>query len=227
MAGRPGCQHSKQRADMKSLILIGGGGHCRSAIDVITSEGSYQIAGITDRVEKVGESINGYKIIAEDSSLKPLIEQYRNCLVTIGQLKSSALKVKLFKMAENLGAEFPVIVSPTAYASSNSDIDRGSVVFHQAVINTHARVGINSVINSGAIIEHDAVIGDHTHIAPGAIVNGHCRVGNHCLIGSGTVMIQETEIGDHIIVGANSTVNRSLTEPGIYAGSPARKVPKR
>jgi len=33
---------------MKSLLLIGGGGHCRSCIDFIEEEGKYQIAGIVN-----------------------------------------------------------------------------------------------------------------------------------------------------------------------------------
>ena len=55
---------------MKPLILIGGGGHCRSAIDVIESDGRFSITGITDKKEKIGESISGVEIIAEDSELE-------------------------------------------------------------------------------------------------------------------------------------------------------------
>lgn len=32
----------------EQIILIGGGGHCKSCIDVIEQEGKYQIAGIVD-----------------------------------------------------------------------------------------------------------------------------------------------------------------------------------
>ena len=31
---------------MKEIILIGGGGHCKSVIDVIECDGSFKIAGI-------------------------------------------------------------------------------------------------------------------------------------------------------------------------------------
>lgn len=39
---------------MKNLILVGGGGHCKSVIDVAESAG-YTILGILDRPEEVGE----------------------------------------------------------------------------------------------------------------------------------------------------------------------------
>ena len=39
------------------LILIGGGGHCKSCIDVIEQEDNYEIVGIIDVPEKKGEKI--------------------------------------------------------------------------------------------------------------------------------------------------------------------------
>ena len=33
---------------MSELILMGGGGHCRSAIDVIEAEGSLRIMGVLE-----------------------------------------------------------------------------------------------------------------------------------------------------------------------------------
>jgi len=45
---------------MKDIILIGGGGHCRSVIDVIEQEGLFSIVGIVDRPEKLGDKVLGY-----------------------------------------------------------------------------------------------------------------------------------------------------------------------
>jgi len=39
---------------VKEIILIGGGGHCRSVIDVIEQEGRFKIVGIVDRPELLG-----------------------------------------------------------------------------------------------------------------------------------------------------------------------------
>ena len=37
---------------MKKIILIGGGGHCKSCIDVIESEKKYTIKGILEKKSK-------------------------------------------------------------------------------------------------------------------------------------------------------------------------------
>ena len=38
---------------MKEIILIGGGGHCKSVIDVIESEGQFEIVGIVDKPDGI------------------------------------------------------------------------------------------------------------------------------------------------------------------------------
>lgn len=45
------------------IVLIGGGGHCKACIDVLERQGKYQIAGIIDTDEKVGQDIIGNQII--------------------------------------------------------------------------------------------------------------------------------------------------------------------
>jgi len=48
---------------MKEIILIGGGGHCRSVIDVIELEGKFKVFGVIDKAELFGEKVSGYEII--------------------------------------------------------------------------------------------------------------------------------------------------------------------
>jgi hypothetical protein len=38
---------------MKKVFLIGGGGHCKSCIDVIENENKYKIKGIIDKKKKI------------------------------------------------------------------------------------------------------------------------------------------------------------------------------
>jgi acetyltransferase-like isoleucine patch superfamily enzyme len=48
------------------------------------------------------------------------------------------------------------------------------------------------------------------------------RVGNRVSIGSNATVLPVT-ICDDVVIGAGSVVTRDITEPGIYAGNPARK----
>ena len=54
--------------NQKNLILIGGGGHCKSVIDVAESAG-YNILGILDMPEEVGKSVLNYTVIGTDDDI--------------------------------------------------------------------------------------------------------------------------------------------------------------
>ena len=53
---------------MKTIILIGAGGHCTSCIDVIEMQQKFKIIGLIDNNKKK-LSMN-YKIIGDDKKLK-------------------------------------------------------------------------------------------------------------------------------------------------------------
>ena len=53
---------------MKEIILISGGGHCKSVIDVIERQNLYKIAGIVDKKELIGSKVLDYEIIGVTNS---------------------------------------------------------------------------------------------------------------------------------------------------------------
>ncbi len=210
-----------------SIILVGGGGHCKSVIDIIEMHQTYQIAGIIDQEDLIGKEISGYRIIGSDSDLPSFSKSHANYMITVGQIKSSAARTKIFENLKELNVNMPVIVSPLGHVSDWATIGEGTIVMHFAMVNSYAAIGKNCIVNSRALIEHDCLIGDHTQVSTGAIVNGNVKVGNHCFIGSGAVLVQGIEIADYTIVAAGSVVTKSIASPGIYAGVPAIFINKK
>ena len=191
---------------MKEIILFGGGGHCKSVIDVIESEGIFRIAGIVDKKEKLGDSVLDYKIIATDADIEKLREEYQYALITVGQIYTSEIREKIYDILKRYCFELPIIKSPHAYISLHSDIGEGSVIMHGAIINAGSRIGKNCIINSKALIEHDAVVEDHCHISTGAIVNGGVHVGKGSFIGSNATTKQYIHIPPNSFIKAGSIV---------------------
>lgn len=169
---------------MEKIILIGGGGHCKSVIDAIEQQAKYHIAGIVDKKELIGTEVLGYKIIGSDEDLPSLQKQFPNAVITVGQIKSNTVRVKLFETLKKLNFNMPVIISPLAYVSRHASVDEGTVVMHGAIVNPHAKIGKNCIINSKALIEHDAVVEDNCHISTGAIINGGVVVKANTFFGS-------------------------------------------
>lgn len=50
------------------------------------------------------------------------------------------------------------------------------------------------------------------------------QLGDNVVIGANTVVVGPVDICDNVVVAAMSLVNRDITEPGIYVGTPARKI---
>jgi sugar O-acyltransferase (sialic acid O-acetyltransferase NeuD family) len=190
----------------EDIILIGGGGHCSSVIDVIEEQGFYNIRGIIDLREKLGGINLGYSIIGDDNDLKDLVKIYRNFLVTIGHLRSPERRIEIYDMLRKASAILPVIISPRAYVSRHTSIGPGSVIMHMAQINAGTVIGENCIINSKALIEHGVQIGNHCHISTGAIINGDCQIGKRCFIGSGAICRESITIPDGSFIKAGTLV---------------------
>ncbi|MCX7870445.1 MAG: NeuD/PglB/VioB family sugar acetyltransferase [bacterium] len=192
---------------MKEIILIGSGGHCRSIIDIIELVGEYKIAGIVDLEERLGQSVLGYKVIATLEDLEKLRKHYEYVFIAIGQVKPDPIiRINIYNKIKNLNYKVPIIISPRAYVSKHSIIEEGTVVMHDAFINSNVKVGKNCIINTKAIIEHDCIIGDFCHISTGAIVNGGVVVGNGCFIGSNATVVHNIKIPDNSFIKAASLV---------------------
>lgn len=195
---------------MQEIIIIGGGGHCKSCIDVLETENNFRIAGIVDVREKLHQKVLDYEIIASDEDLPELAREYNYFLITIGQIKSPERRIEKFEHLKKLGATFPVIVSPTAHVSKHSSIGAGTIIMHNAVVNAGVTIGENCIINTGTIIEHDAIIGNHCHISTGAIINGGTIIKEKIFFGSNSMAREYIEIGENSLIGGGISVKRSV-----------------
>jgi sugar O-acyltransferase (sialic acid O-acetyltransferase NeuD family) len=207
-----------------ALILIGGGDHCRSCIDVIESNGSFEIAGILDVPSKVGAKVSGYTIIDSDEHIERYAQEGYSFLVSFGMIRVDGRRKKVFERIKAAGGKLPLIVSGTAYVSRTAEVMEGTIVMHRCVVNANASVGVNCILNTACIIEHDARIGDHCHISVNAVVNGTANIGEEVFLGSGAIVSHLVSVAPGTVVGAGTTVYRSINEPGTYTGSPTRKI---
>jgi sugar O-acyltransferase (sialic acid O-acetyltransferase NeuD family) len=191
---------------MKEIILIGGGGHCKSVIDVIEQEGQFQIAGIIDKAELFENNVLGYPVIGNDSDLEGLAKKYSHALVTIGQIKSPEPRKNLFNLAIKAGFIIPSIISPMAYVSKHAFIGNGVVVMHGVIINANASIGDNCIINSKALIEHDSKVYENCHISTNTTINGGVIIESGCFIGSGSILRESITINKNSFIKAGSIV---------------------
>jgi sugar O-acyltransferase (sialic acid O-acetyltransferase NeuD family) len=209
---------------MTGIILIGGGGHCKAAIDVIEAEGRFSIAGILEQADAKHTEVLGYPVLGTDGDLSRFLERYPAALITIGQVKTSQPRARTFAAAEAAGAELPTLISPRAHVSPHACVGAGTLVMHGVVVNAAARVGRNCILNSLSLVEHDAIVGDHCHISTGARVNGDVIVEEGCFIGSGAVLKNGITIGAGSVIGAGCLIRHNIPSGSFLKETPKRPI---
>lgn len=159
---------------MKSLLIVGAGGHGQVVKEIAQALGY-------ERIDFIDDS-NSHAI----GKIKDLenFKEYLNAFVGIGNNK---LRNKLIDLLERLGYQVPVLIHPTAYISRSALIEAGTVVEPQAIVNAHTKIKKGSIISVGAIIDHDVTLGKCVHINAGAIVEVGGKVKDFEKIESGNV----------------------------------------
>jgi sugar O-acyltransferase (sialic acid O-acetyltransferase NeuD family) len=190
----------------KKIILIGGGGHAKSCIDVIEQENKFEIAGILDIEAKIGQKILGYEIIGTDIDIENLCKEKYCFLITLGQIGSADKRIEIHSKLLKYEAKIATIISPLAYVSRHSKIEQGTIIMHGVIVNAGVCIGENCIINTKALIEHDSQINSHCHISTGVIINGDVTVREGSFVASGAVAKQGIIIEKNSFVKANTVI---------------------
>ena len=203
----------------KKVILFGAGGHARSCIDVIEQEGTFQIVGLVGKESEVGNEVNGYRVVADETNMPDLINEANFALVAVGQILSPELRIKLKDQIIQAGFELATVIAPTAYISPSAVIGAGTIVMHGAILNSGVQVGQNCIINSKALLEHAVSVKDNVHISTGAILNGNVSIDEGCFVGSGAVLKEGIIIGQRTVIGMGTILRKNLGPNQISYGA--------
>lgn len=209
----------------KKILLVGGGGHCRSVIDSLLELRQFSELGIIDKIEKKGKQVLGIQFIGCDEDLPQLFNAgYKYAFVTVGSIGNPNLRIKLLSQLNEIGFEIPTIIDPTAIVSRHVNIGKGVYVGKNAVINSGTVINQGAIINSGAIIEHDCKVGEFVHVASGAVLCGEVQIGNNTHIGARSVIKQQVKIGANSIIGMGSVVLKDIKANIVAYGNPCKEV---
>ncbi len=201
----------------KRVIVAGSGGHSRSVVSLLKNCG-YAVTGIYDvsYVPGMTETVCGVSIIGR-------LEDIPGDVPLILAVGDNRKRGELFERHRG-SVVSDAIIHPSSLIENNVSLGEANLLMAKSCLNYGVSLGNNNILNTGCIIEHECVIGNNNHLAVGAILCGRATVGDYCMIGAGSVIIDTVTLCGGVTVGAGSTVTRDITEPGTYAGSPARKI---
>lgn len=203
--------------DGQTIILYGCGGHSRSVADVLLNNNPHINMIFVDKNAFQSESIYCFPVLLNI----PLgLKNYKSFIAIGDNLKRKELHDNI------LHGKTITIISKKSHIGYNSRISDGCFVGNFCHIGPEVVIGKNTIINTGAIVEHETIIGEYCHIGPNSAISGRSRIGNFVFLGIGANIIDRVNICSHVTIGAGATVIKDIVEPGVYVGTPAKKVEK-
>ncbi len=223
------------KQEIKRILLIGAGGHCRSVIDSLLSLGSYEEIGLiarrtVDGTEKYQAScsrdiLSGYPVLGTDSDLEHLYQEgYKEAFITVGSIGDYSVRKTIYRLLKHIGYTIPNIIDASSAVSSYALLGEGIYVGKKAVINANSKIGNCAIINTAAVIEHECKIGDFVHVAPGSILSGNITIESGTHIGAGCVIRQGLHIGADSMIGMGSIVIKNIGSNITAYGNPCIEV---
>lgn len=209
-----------QADHVSTWVILGAGGHGRVVADAAALQMPARRLVATDRnpARCAGQLLSGVPLQAIDQALAQAGGRAR-VHIAIGD--NAARR----REAEAIGAQrLGTVVHPRACVSTHALVGAGCFIAAQAVVAPGVQLGRGVVVNHAAVVDHDVRVGDYCHIAPGAVLGGGVTLGDGVLVGSGATVRMGLTVCDDALIGAGAVVCQDLTEPGVYAGVPARKI---
>jgi len=101
-----------------------------------------------------------------------------------------------------------VLIGNDVEIGASTTIDRGAM--------SDTMIGSGTKIDNQVQIAHNVSVGECCVIAGCAAISGSTKIGNFCIIGGASNFAGHLTIADRTTVSGNTSIIRSITEPGLH-----------
>jgi acetyltransferase EpsM len=203
-----------------NLIIYGAGGHAKVVGETAHHLTTYKKIIFVDPYLKdfvFTQYDPSFSFVPFHSLLDIAMPSYSICAIGDNALRRQVILA-------HAKDSFASVISNEAIVSKFCNISPGVFIAPGAVVNADASIGSHSIINTSSVIEHDCKISSFCHIAPNAALGGNVFLGENVLVGGNTFINPNLSICSDVVIGSGSVVTKDLSEPGLYVGTPAKKI---
>lgn len=211
---------------MKKLVIVGAGDFGREvswvAERINAQTPVWELLGFVDDGAAVqGRTVDGYPVLGPVSWLEAVTEElYVVCSIGTGRVRKQVME----RVLANPHLRPAALIDPAAIVGRNAQVGPGCVVCAGTVLAISSRLEAHAIVNLNCTVGHDTVLEPYCTVHPGSNLSGRVHVGACTDIGTGTKIIQGLAVCPGCTLGAGTVVVRDITEPGTYAGVPARRI---
>lgn len=195
------------------IALFGCGGHSRSVADLLLANNPNVLLVFIDVNAREGETIYGFPVVKEYPS---------DNLPVFLAIGDNMLRKAMFE--EISITNLISIISCKAHIGFGAFLDVGCFVGNFCHIGPDVIIGKNTIVNNGAVVEHEVKVGCHCHIGPNVTISGRSKIGDLVFVGVGATIMENVSICSNVTIGAGATVVKNIEEPGVYIGTPVKRV---
>ncbi len=171
LAGQKPVAEGGQRPGGNRLLILGGGGHAKTCIDLLLMTGGWEIVGILDARQPIGSVILGVPVLDrdDDAALKRQWDNgVRIAVNGIGLVQKHARRHQLYERLKSVGFFLPNLIhphhiAPGALLASEVSVASNTLIGMGCTIYLRARIGSNVVVANGTNIYRDVADNEVLH----------------------------------------------------------------
>ncbi|MDD3165312.1 MAG: acetyltransferase [Oscillospiraceae bacterium] len=209
---------------MKNLVIIGTGGFGRETANMVEqinrASPEWNLLGLAGEGAQPGQTVEGFPILGDLDAVRSLPEK-PYLVIAFADPKN---RKRLADALEREGYPFATLIHPDVVCGRRVTIGAGSIVCAKSTFTTNVQIGKHCILNIGTTVGHDAVLDDCVSVMDFCVIAGETHIAAQCYFGLNCMVINLVDIQAPCIFGAGAVVVRNLTQPGTYAGVPARKI---
>jgi sugar O-acyltransferase (sialic acid O-acetyltransferase NeuD family) len=203
-----------------TLLLYGAGGHGKTLIDLVRTQGVYTWGGIVDENLPAGSRIMDLPVYGGADLLSEIYRAgFRQAANGVGGIGNVIARLRVFEELSKAGFSFPFLIHPTAWIEPSAKIAAGVQILPLTYVGTDSTIGFGSLLNANVTVSHDCHIGECVNLSPAATLAGGVKIHDHAQVGMGVTINMNITIGSEARIGNGATIKADVPSGGrVFAG---------
>ena len=211
----------------KDLVIIGEGETAELAWDYFSHLG-FRVAGFSvEQTHLKKQTLLGLPVVPFEEMEDTFKPEFYRAFVAVSYTQLNYLRSRLATAVKGKGYRLATYISPKACIGSEVEIGENCFILENVAIQRGTKVGSNVTIWIGSSIGHRTTIENNCFFATNVAVSGFCSVGANSFLGVNSCTSDGVKIGRDCIIGAGAVVIKDTREGRVYAGNPAKALPKK